>query len=153
MDARAPQHLPGGHNKRAPMHKGVAHSFTDAERGMQRVRRSPEPAEEVEEVEGEEWESLDERDAEGRDQYAYQVSTAWSAADSQSATSSAAQATTTKAAATKGYFYGASSYYIHALADKERIEVLDALQAGGFSTLRIFIASSYANNKVSSFVL
>ena len=46
------------------------------------------------------------------------------------------------------YFYGASSYYIHALTDSDRHAVLDALVAGGFSTVRIFIASVYAGNKV-----
>jgi len=48
-----------------------------------------------------------------------------------------------------GYFHGASSYYLFAMSATQRYAVLDALQDGGFSVVRIFIASVGANNKGS----
>lgn len=48
-----------------------------------------------------------------------------------------------------GYWFGASSYYLHTLHDSERYQVLDALKDSGFKVVRIFIASVGANNKVS----
>ncbi|KAM0747368.1 glycoside hydrolase [Meredithblackwellia eburnea MCA 4105] len=48
------------------------------------------------------------------------------------------------------YFKGASSYYLFALADADRYAVLDALKSGGFTVVRIFIASVQQNNKGSN---
>lgn len=70
-----------------------------------------------------------------------------------SATSSSKASTSTTSATTSdlsGYWHGASSYYLHALADNERYAVLDALKDGGFKVVRIFVAYVGANNKVSS---
>lgn len=68
------------------------------------------------------------------------------------ATASPAVAATSAVAkaASSGYFHGASSYYLHAMAADERYAVLDALKDGGFSVVRIFIASVGANNKGSN---
>ena len=52
-----------------------------------------------------------------------------------------------------GYWFGASSYYLHTLHDSERYQVLDALKNSGFKVVRIFIASVGANNKVSRMTL
>lgn len=102
------------------------------------------------------------------EQYAYQVTTTgnatttgYSSEESSSASASAsgttmAEATAASAASTaktNGFFYGASSYYLFALADAERHAVLDALAEGGFQVVRIFIASVEASNKARSFFL
>lgn len=50
-----------------------------------------------------------------------------------------------------GYWAGASSYYLYALADGERRQVLDAIKDGGFKVVRIFVAYVGHNNKVGSF--
>lgn len=47
------------------------------------------------------------------------------------------------------YFTGVSSYYLYALADSERYQVLDAIKSGGFKVVRIFVAYVGQNNKVS----
>lgn len=49
-----------------------------------------------------------------------------------------------------GVWTGVSSYYLFALDDPDRHAVLDAIKGGGFSVVRIFIASVGANNKGSS---
>lgn len=46
-------------------------------------------------------------------------------------------------------FKGASSYYLFALSDASRIQVLDAISGAGFKVVRIFISGVYANNKGS----
>lgn len=52
----------------------------------------------------------------------------------------------------KGTYKGASSYYLFALNDGARAAVLDALVAGGFKVVRIFVSDVYANNKGSDSV-
>lgn len=47
-------------------------------------------------------------------------------------------------------FKGANSYYLWALNDPDRTEVLDALVTGGITVVRIFIAHVNANNKGSN---
>lgn len=49
-----------------------------------------------------------------------------------------------------GVWTGVSSYYLFALYDSDRHAVLDAIKSGGFSAVRIFIASVGPNNKGSS---
>jgi len=49
-----------------------------------------------------------------------------------------------------GFWRGVSSYYLHALYDSDRHDVLDAIQGAGFKVVRIFVASVGANNKGSS---
>ncbi|SCV67580.1 BQ2448_5191 [Microbotryum intermedium] len=49
-----------------------------------------------------------------------------------------------------GYWYGASSYYLYAIADADRIAILDTLQKNGFKVVRIFIGYVGANNKGSN---
>ncbi|BGP53901.1 hypothetical protein JCM8202_006094 [Rhodotorula sphaerocarpa] len=49
-----------------------------------------------------------------------------------------------------GVWTGVSSYYLFALYDSDRHAVLDAIKSGGFSAVRIFIASVGSNNKGSS---
>ncbi|KAL8283497.1 hypothetical protein RQP46_005600 [Phenoliferia psychrophenolica] len=70
--------------------------------------------------------------------------------NSSSSSSDSTPSTSTSTAPLSGYFYGASSYYIHALPTTERLAILDALVEGGFSTVRVFIASVYAGNKGSN---
>ncbi|GAA5838172.1 hypothetical protein JCM9279_004145 [Rhodotorula babjevae] len=48
------------------------------------------------------------------------------------------------------FWRGVSSYYLHALYDSDRRDVLDAIQGAGFKVVRIFVASVGANNKGSS---
>lgn len=91
-----------------------------------------------------------EGDLEGRN-YQYAVSAAVSSATA-SATVAAQKAVATAAVSksvSTGYWYGASSYYIHTMAATQRHAVLDALAAGGFKVVRIFVAEIGANNKGS----
>jgi mannan endo-1,4-beta-mannosidase len=47
-------------------------------------------------------------------------------------------------------FGGASSYYLHTFQTADQIQVLDAMQQAGMKTVRIFISSTYANEKGSN---
>lgn len=99
------------------------------------------------------------RDNEARAEQYYLASSAapasasTAASSSASAAASSAKATTTAATSTTssltGAWTGVSSYYLYALNDADRIAVLDAIQGGGFKTVRIFIAAVAANNKGS----
>lgn len=44
-------------------------------------------------------------------------------------------------------FGGASSYYLHTFQVADQVAVLDAMQAAGMQTLRIFISSVFQNEK------
>jgi hypothetical protein len=46
-------------------------------------------------------------------------------------------------------YAGVSSYYLFALEDAPRIEVLDAISLGGFKVIRIFVTSVDSKNKGS----
>ncbi|CEQ43083.1 SPOSA6832_04978 [Sporobolomyces salmonicolor] len=48
-----------------------------------------------------------------------------------------------------GVWTGVSSYYLFALSSSDRSAVLDAIKAGGFKVVRIFVAGVGANNKGS----
>lgn len=78
--------------------------------------------------------------------YAAASSSSWT--PSATTSSAAATSTTVKSDALSHYWPGVSSYYLYAMADTERYQVLDAIADGGFKVVRIFIAYVGANNKV-----
>ncbi|GAA6042578.1 hypothetical protein JCM8097_003140 [Rhodosporidiobolus ruineniae] len=73
-----------------------------------------------------------------------------SAAASSSAVSSSSSSSKSSGSSLDGMWKGVSSYYLFALADADRLAVLDAIKAGGFKVVRIFVASVLQNNKGSN---
>lgn len=50
------------------------------------------------------------------------------------------------------FYVGANSYFVHALQEEDRLEVLDAMVAANMKVLRIFLSYTYHNNKGSGSV-
>ncbi|GAA6023569.1 hypothetical protein JCM10207_005717 [Rhodosporidiobolus poonsookiae] len=81
--------------------------------------------------------------------------TAWGVTADKTAVSSAAAAASSAASSPSkaddiaGAWRGVSSYYLFALDDGDRAQVLDAVKGAGFKVIRIFVASVLGNNKGS----
>lgn len=88
-------------------------------------------------------------DPSSKQDWATASATASSKAAASSSSSTSSSKTSSSSSDLSGYFTGASSYYLYALADAERYAVLDALKGGGFKVIRIFVAYVGSNNKVS----
>ncbi|GAA5954681.1 hypothetical protein JCM10213_006480 [Rhodosporidiobolus nylandii] len=73
-------------------------------------------------------------------------SVAWSSSSS-SAPAAASPVAYSSGPAVSGAWHGVSSYFLFALSASDRAIVLDAIQAGGFKVVRIFVASVLDNNK------
>ncbi|KAI5477770.1 beta-1,3-mannanase [Pseudohyphozyma bogoriensis] len=83
-------------------------------------------------------------------QYAFSNSTATTTSSPGAYAATSTSTTTPSSTKMPAYWYGASSYYLFAMADAERYAVLDALADGGFKVVRIFLAGIGANNKGSN---
>ncbi|KAM0787328.1 hypothetical protein ACM66B_003417 [Microbotryomycetes sp. NB124-2] len=105
--------------------------------------------------------ATDDSDLEARaTQYAFDSGDDHKSKASLTATASAGQSTQSQAASQAydegsdigGAWTGVSSYYLYAMADDDRAQVLDAVKGAGFKVIRIFIAFVGHNNKGSNSV-